>query len=145
MGYKFVYVFFLISLKLYHLWFIRSVRTWTCGGRILYLPCSHVGHIYRKMSPIQLPRSAELIVAHNLDRFADVWMDEYKSIFYSLSPHALAERTNVSDRKALRRNLKCKSFQWYLENIFPESPYNMKNFTFGTVSVVNIIDKFIDM
>lgn len=132
---KFCYVFCL-SLELYLLCFIRSVRTWSCGGRILFVPCSHVGHIYRKNSPIKFPRSATSILAHNLARFADVWLDEYKRIYFSRTPHSLAERTNVSDRMALRRNLKCKSFQWYLENIFPESPYNMKNYTFGTVSVV---------
>lgn len=133
MNFKFSLLFIILLL----LCFIRSIRAWTCGGQILMIPCSRVGHIFRKFSPIDLPRPAELIVAHNLDRFVDVWLDEYKHIYYLLFPFALEERTNVSDRKALRRNLKCKSFRWYLENIFPESQYNMKNYIFTTVSALN--------
>lgn len=34
---------------------------------------------------------------------------------------------DVSSRVALRKNLKCNSFQWYLDNIYPEKFVINKN------------------
>lgn len=111
-----------------------SIRIWTCGGRLIAAPCSRVGHIFRDNSPYVLPGGADHIIAHNLARMAEVWMDDYKDIYYAIVPRAVRERTNVTERKLLRERLQCKSFKWFLENVFPESPYNIQNYTLVEVS-----------
>lgn len=112
-----------------------SLRIWMCGGRILSAPCSRVGHIFRDNSPYELPGGADNVIFGNDARFVDVWLDDYKRIFYSMMPHAIELRTNVSKRIELRKKLKCKSFKWYLDNVFPEAALNV-----GFLSINKVID-----
>lgn len=106
-----------------------SFRIWMCGGQLLIAPCSRVGHIFRKRRPYGSPGGTDTM-AHNSLRLAHVWMDQYKDQYLSLRPD-LVNRSygDVSDRVALRKRLKCRSFQWYLQNIYPEmtSSQNHKN------------------
>ena len=40
---------------------------------------------------------------------------------------------NISGRTELREKLKCKSFRWYLENIYPESQMPLDYYSLGEV------------
>ncbi|GFX03331.1 polypeptide N-acetylgalactosaminyltransferase 1 [Trichonephila clavipes] len=97
-----------------------SFRVWMCGGSLEIIPCSHVGHVFRSFHPYKFPGNKD---THGINtvRTVEVWMDDYKKYFYYHRPDLKnTDYGNISERLQLKKQLKCKSFQWYLDNIYPE-------------------------
>ncbi|KAK7491384.1 hypothetical protein BaRGS_00017362 [Batillaria attramentaria] len=95
-------------------------RVWMCGGRLLHLPCSHLGHIARSQ-PYSFPEGRLQIEMFNYKRAAEVWMGPHKKFFYDFYHDIKSlDAGDLSERIALRDRLKCHNFTWYIHNIWPE-------------------------
>ncbi|XP_051242081.1 N-acetylgalactosaminyltransferase 7 isoform X2 [Dicentrarchus labrax] len=118
-----------------------SYKIWQCGGQLLFVPCSRVGHIYRLQGwqgnppPAHVGSSPTL---KNYVRVVEVWWDEYKDYFYASRPETLTlAYGDISELKRFREEHRCKSFKWFMEEIAYDIPLHYplppKNVEWGEV------------
>ncbi|XP_009003175.3 polypeptide N-acetylgalactosaminyltransferase 9 isoform X1 [Callithrix jacchus] len=112
-----------------------GMRVWQCGGSMEVLPCSRVAHIERTRKPYN--NDIDYYAKRNALRAAEVWMDDFKSHVYMAwnipMTNPGVDFGDVSERLALRQKLKCRSFKWYLENVYPEMRIYNNTLTYGEV------------
>ena len=100
-----------------------SFRIWQCGMTLECIPCSRVGHIFRtgKYWQGQVYKVPYEVIIRNKLRTAEVWMDEYKEIVYSVNHQpATFDLGPLEYMRNLRERLQCKPFKWLLDNVYPE-------------------------
>ncbi|XP_018594243.1 N-acetylgalactosaminyltransferase 7-like isoform X1 [Scleropages formosus] len=103
-----------------------SYKIWQCGGQLLFVPCSRIGHIYRLQGwqgnppPAHVGSSPTL---KNYVRVVEVWWDEYKDYFYASRPETQTlAYGDISELKRFREEHNCKSFKWFMEEIAYDIP-----------------------
>eukprot|EP00057_Strongylocentrotus_purpuratus_P003243 XP_003726244.1 PREDICTED: N-acetylgalactosaminyltransferase 7 [Strongylocentrotus purpuratus] len=122
-----------------------SFKVWMCGGSLKFVPCSRVGHVYRKQVPYSYPSSGVegvSVVDLNYMRVAEVWLDEYKDSFYATKPLLEGKPCgNISEQVEYRKQNCPKSFKWFMEEIafdnLQEYPPPAKNKIWGEIRSVD--------
>ncbi|XP_016982143.1 putative polypeptide N-acetylgalactosaminyltransferase 13 isoform X2 [Drosophila rhopaloa] len=107
-----------------------AIKLWLCGGQIEIVPCSRIGHIFRRRHAFDFPphlddhqlSSAQETYLHNSKIIAESWLDEYKSMFYALRPAArrIPLAHTYDEMRQLRGEWQCHPFEWYLRHVSPE-------------------------
>lgn len=120
--------------------FELSFKVWMCGGNSVWVPCSRVSHVYRGHSCSSC-HSGKLsnkfggvpTTLRNYRRVIETWFDdEYKEFFYTREPMArFVDMGDISEQLALKKRLKCKSFDWFMNEVaydvfykYPKLPPN---------------------
>lgn len=93
---------------------------------------------FRKRSPYKW-RSGVNVLRRNSVRLAEVWMDDYAKYYYQRIGNEKGEFGDISKRTELRKHLGCKSFKWYLDNIYPELFIPGESVAMGEVSELIIL------
>jgi polypeptide N-acetylgalactosaminyltransferase len=88
-------------------------------------------------------RTGVNVLKRNSIRLAEVWLDEFSSYYYQRIGHDKGDFGDVSARKKLRSDLHCKSFKWYLNNIYPELFIPGEAVASGEVKIMEILFFFI--
>ncbi|KAK3096527.1 hypothetical protein FSP39_001044 [Pinctada imbricata] len=111
-----------------------SIRIWSCGGRVLHAACSKVGHIARNQ-PYSFLDDRLNVELYNYKRIVEVWFDEYKEYVYDIYPQMKKIHPgDLSSQFAIRKQLFCKPFKWFLHNVWPELfPYKQNVEEWGMV------------
>lgn len=103
---------------------------WQCGGTIELIPCSRVGHVFGGMGG-GCPWPGASPGTKNKWRAIKAWMDpDHAAVMQKYLP-APADIGDMSNMVHLRERLQCKSFQWFLDNVYPECWMNTVNHPVG--------------
>ncbi|RMB92560.1 hypothetical protein DUI87_31014 [Hirundo rustica rustica] len=101
----------------------KDMRCPVMAGGLFSIDKKYFFELGTNDNPYSFPKDRVRTVERNLARVAEVWLDEYKELFYGHAYHLLRSDLHVGDLRQqiqLRKKLRCKSFRWYLENVYPD-------------------------
>lgn len=98
--------------------FELALRAWMCGGRVELVPCSLVAHMFREHK-YKHRSKGKGGYRWNMNRIAEIWMGRYKRKYYRHVKPKRRRFGDIQERLKIKKDLKCKNFQWYLDNVFP--------------------------
>ncbi|XP_034354516.1 polypeptide N-acetylgalactosaminyltransferase 15 isoform X1 [Arvicanthis niloticus] len=100
-----------------------SFKAWLCGGSVEIIPCSRVGHVYQSQDA-SFRTDPDEVILRNKILIAETWLASFKETFYRQNPEAFALRKvakpDCTERLKLQRRLGCRTFHWFLANVYPE-------------------------
>ena len=108
-----------------------SFRIWMCGGRLELIPCSNVFHIFRAGGrPYKVPWTD---IVKNKQRVIDLWLgaNQEDAPYHKIANRFVQSSLSVEQRGSLdkmmklRDRLQCKSFRWFLDNVYPENYFSL--------------------
>ena len=84
------------------------------------VPCSVTIHLYRDHR-YSKETKGKGGYRWNTDRIAETWLDDnYKKYYYRSVGHTRNRKFgDISDLLAHKEKIGCKSFTWYIENVYP--------------------------
>lgn len=103
-------------------------QVWQCGGQLEIIPCSVVGHVFRTKSPHTFPKGTS-VIARNQVRLAEVWMDDYKKIFY---------RRNLQAAKMVKEVRHQCLGGWLARDVWIPSPWSASQWQSHPISTFMI-------
>ena len=99
--------------------FELSYKLWMCGGGMLFVPCSRVGHIYRlegwdgNPPPAYVPTNPSM---RNYRRVIETWWDDYKKYFYVSRPESKTlTYGDLSEQVNFRKDHCPYGFDWFMK------------------------------
>lgn len=115
----FSYYCFGHRIKTTHGSFLQKIHL--CGGQLLEVPCSHVGHLFRMFTKSRVHEKGLDFLRFNRKRIVETWFDEHKKYVYERDKQ-LSEIFvgDLTKEITSRKKLGCKSFDYFLNQVAPD-------------------------
>lgn len=111
-----------------------------CGGKLLEVPCSRIGHLFRAFNKFRKHDSGIDFLHFNQKRIVEVWFDEFKDFVYKRDREKYnLDAGDLEEPMKLKEKLNCKPFKYFLDKVAPDLtlkfPAEALNFASGRIEL----------